>query len=296
MNSSSVPAKARGRARRAGRSGGAGSGAARRRPACRRPTRRSARHERGPLVPGQRAQRVEVGHHLEVAVAALPRGHRVAADGVHLDVDGEQVVAPSAPWSTTSSRKCSRGQALALQPALHVGNASRTVSIVPLSTSVLSSSSCMVGGTYPAQKLERQLHEAAPGCVLALAPAAVAARLDRLGERARARRSLRREPSSPGADGRERGGAAAVASASPRSTGTPIASACSSSSAGSLVSPPSTRSASTGDRLAHRLDHVGDPPGDALERGARDLRALVPRSGRRSCRARRAATTARRRP
>ena len=45
------------------------------------------------LVPRDRPQRVEVGLHLEVAVAALPRRHLVAVDGLHVDVDGEQVVA-----------------------------------------------------------------------------------------------------------------------------------------------------------------------------------------------------------
>ena len=49
--------------------------------------------QRGALLPGHGPQRVEVGRHHEVAVAALPRGHRVAVDRVHLDVDGEQVVA-----------------------------------------------------------------------------------------------------------------------------------------------------------------------------------------------------------
>ena len=43
--------------------------------------------------PGQRAQRVQVGLEHEVAVAARPRRHVVALDGVHVDVDGEQVVA-----------------------------------------------------------------------------------------------------------------------------------------------------------------------------------------------------------
>ena len=50
-------------------------------------------HHRRPLLPRHRAQRVEVGDHLEVAVAALPGGHRVAADRLHVDVDREQVVA-----------------------------------------------------------------------------------------------------------------------------------------------------------------------------------------------------------
>ena len=44
-------------------------------------------------VPGHRPQRRQVRLHHEVAVAARPRRHRVAVDGVHVDVDGEQVVA-----------------------------------------------------------------------------------------------------------------------------------------------------------------------------------------------------------
>ena len=70
----------------------AGSGAARRPRRCRPPTQ--VRHqERGARVPRDRAQRVEVRLHLEVAVAARPRRHRVAVDGVHVHVDGQQVVA-----------------------------------------------------------------------------------------------------------------------------------------------------------------------------------------------------------
>ena len=93
MNSSSVPAKAS-RPRSARRSscarriwrGEATTGES-------SAHARSARHSAVPSFHGDEPQRVEVGLHLEVAVAALPRGHRVAVDGVHLDVDGEQVVA-----------------------------------------------------------------------------------------------------------------------------------------------------------------------------------------------------------
>ena len=46
-----------------------------------------------PVEPRRATQRVEVGLEHEVAVAALPARHRVAVDGVHVDVDGEQVVA-----------------------------------------------------------------------------------------------------------------------------------------------------------------------------------------------------------
>ena len=81
------------RARPAGRAGAAGSGAATRRPARRRATATSASSSAVPGCHGHAAQRGQVGRHDEVAVAALPRRDRVAVDGVHLDVDGEQVVA-----------------------------------------------------------------------------------------------------------------------------------------------------------------------------------------------------------
>ena len=61
------------------------------------------------------------GAHLEVAVAALPRAHRVAVDGVHLDVDGEQVVARLGAVLEHLVEEVLRREALALQAALHVG-------------------------------------------------------------------------------------------------------------------------------------------------------------------------------
>ena len=54
-------------------------------------------HHRRPRQPRHQPQRLEVGDHLEVAVAGVPGGHRVAADRLHLDVDGEQVVAALGP-------------------------------------------------------------------------------------------------------------------------------------------------------------------------------------------------------
>ena len=81
---------------------------------------RSARISAVPSLPRERPQRVEVGLHLEVAVAALPRRHRVAVDRVHLDVDGEQVVAGLGAVLERPRRGSGRGQPLALQAALHV--------------------------------------------------------------------------------------------------------------------------------------------------------------------------------
>ena len=79
--------------------------------------------QRGALVPGDPAQRLEVGLHLEVAVAPLPGRHRVAVDRVHLDVHGEQVVARLGAVRDDVVDEVPGHQPLALQPALHVGQA-----------------------------------------------------------------------------------------------------------------------------------------------------------------------------
>ena len=62
------------------------------------------------------------GHQQHVAVAALPGGHRVAVDGRHVDVDREQVVASLGAVLDDLGEEVGRRQALALQPALHVGD------------------------------------------------------------------------------------------------------------------------------------------------------------------------------
>jgi hypothetical protein len=48
---------------------------------------------RAARLPGQEAQGLQVGLHHHVAVAGLPGRDFVAVDGVHVDVDGEQVAA-----------------------------------------------------------------------------------------------------------------------------------------------------------------------------------------------------------
>ena len=73
--------------------------------------------QHGALVPGDRPQGVEVGLHHEVAVAALPRRHLVAGDGVHVDVDGEQVVAALGPVRDHLVEEVRGGQPLALEAA-----------------------------------------------------------------------------------------------------------------------------------------------------------------------------------
>ena len=75
----------------------------------------------GALLPGHRPQRREVRAQDEVAVAALPGEHRVAVDGRHVDVDAEQVVAALGAVLGDLGEEVAGGQALALQPALHVG-------------------------------------------------------------------------------------------------------------------------------------------------------------------------------
>ena len=52
-----------------------------------------ALHHRRGLVPGDPAQRLQVGPQAEVAVAALPACDRVPGDGIHLHLEREQVVA-----------------------------------------------------------------------------------------------------------------------------------------------------------------------------------------------------------
>ena len=74
------------------------------------------------LLPGHGAQRVEVWLEQHVAVAALPRGHRVALDRAHVDVDRQQVVAALRPVLGHLVEEVRRRQALALQAPLHVGH------------------------------------------------------------------------------------------------------------------------------------------------------------------------------
>ena len=62
-----------------------------------------------------------VEHELHVAVPLLPRRDGVAADGVHVDVDGQQVVAALGARLERDVEEVAGVQPLALQPALHVG-------------------------------------------------------------------------------------------------------------------------------------------------------------------------------
>ena len=87
--------------------------------------------QRGAGVPRHAAQRAQVGAQGEVAVAALPGRHRVAVDGVHVDVDGEQVVAAFGAVRSDVVEEVLRVEPLALQPPLHVGDRQDDVSISP---------------------------------------------------------------------------------------------------------------------------------------------------------------------
>ena len=122
MNSSSVPAVAF-QPRSASRASWRAQDLARRRDHVRAVLPGEIRHqEDGAVVPRDRAQRVEVGLHDEVAVAALPARHLVAGDGVHVDVDGQQVVAALGVVLDDLVEEVRRGEALALQAPLHVGD------------------------------------------------------------------------------------------------------------------------------------------------------------------------------
>src|SRR5215213_7537944 len=76
---------------------------------------------RGALVPGHGPDGREVRLHHEVAVALLPRRHRVALDRVHLHIDREQVVAGLGVVLEHLLDEVLADEPLALQAALHVG-------------------------------------------------------------------------------------------------------------------------------------------------------------------------------
>ncbi len=78
-------------------------------------------HQRRAGVPGDPAQRGQIRLHDEVAVAARPGRHLVAVDRVHVRVDRQQVVAPLGVVLHHLGQEELSGQALALEPALHVG-------------------------------------------------------------------------------------------------------------------------------------------------------------------------------
>ena len=78
-------------------------------------------HQRGAGQPRDAAQRGEVRRHHHVAVAGLPARHGVSVDGVHVDVDGQQVVAAFGAVRGDVVDEQPRRDPFAGQPALHVG-------------------------------------------------------------------------------------------------------------------------------------------------------------------------------
>ena len=70
---------------------------------------------------GMRAQRVGVGQQHHVAVPLLPARHRVAVDGVHVDVDRQQVVAGLRAVRQHLLLEEARRHALADEAPLRVG-------------------------------------------------------------------------------------------------------------------------------------------------------------------------------
>ena len=83
-------------------------------------------HQRGAGQPRQQPQRGEVRRHHHVAVAGLPARHRVAVDGVHVDVDGQQVVAALGAVRGDVVDEQPGRDPFAGQPALHVGERRRS--------------------------------------------------------------------------------------------------------------------------------------------------------------------------
>jgi hypothetical protein len=77
-------------------------------------------HHRRAVLPRHPVQRGQVGDHREVAVPAVPGGHLVAGDGVHVDVHREQVVAALAAAVEDLVQEEAGVEPLALEPALHV--------------------------------------------------------------------------------------------------------------------------------------------------------------------------------
>ena len=78
--------------------------------------------QRRVLVPGDPTQGGEIRPEYEVAVAEVPRGEGVAVHGVHVHVDGEEVVAPLGGVRHHLVQEVGGVGPLPLQAALHVGD------------------------------------------------------------------------------------------------------------------------------------------------------------------------------
>ena len=152
------------RARPAGRAGGAGSGAARRRRAPPSSQSMSARHIAVPSCQGTRRSVARSGMHHEVAVAALPRRHRRSRDRCPCRRRRRAgSCRPRRRASTTSSRKWGAVRRLPWRRPCMSASASSTVSISPVSTSERS----WLRSThraYTSVLLAVARHEARRGC------------------------------------------------------------------------------------------------------------------------------------
>ena len=97
---------------------------------------------------GTRRSVVEVGRRARSRRSPAPTTrHRVALDRCHLDVDGQQVVAPLGAVGGDLVEEVPRGQPLALQATLDVGHRQQhRVDLAADPTSALSSSSVMDAG------------------------------------------------------------------------------------------------------------------------------------------------------
>ncbi len=82
--------------------------------------RQVGHHQCGARQPRQQTQGGEVRGHHHVAVAGVPARYRVAVDGVHVDVDGQQVVTALGAVLGDVLDEQPRRHPLAGQPALHI--------------------------------------------------------------------------------------------------------------------------------------------------------------------------------
>ena len=82
-----------------------------------------ANHQRGSFQPTGAAQRAQVGRHVKIAVAACPVGQPITGHGLHLHVDGEQVVAAVCAVTCGSLQKELGVESLAHLPSVEVGEA-----------------------------------------------------------------------------------------------------------------------------------------------------------------------------
>ena len=81
-----------------------------------------AQHQRRCRQPRNPPERREIGLHDEIAIALFPVGGRVSRHRLHVDVVGEQIVA-AVRLLVGAFEEILGLQALADQPALHIGKA-----------------------------------------------------------------------------------------------------------------------------------------------------------------------------